>query len=51
MWNQAFSVEERVRRYLDLARRAEVEGAFDLARIYWRMARDLAPAPARRRSS
>ncbi len=51
MWNQGFSAEERVRRYLDLARRAEVEGAFDLARSYRRMARDLAPAPAARRSA
>jgi hypothetical protein len=51
MWMEAFTQDERMRRYLLLAARAEREGAFDMARIYRRMARDLGPAPAVRHTT
>jgi hypothetical protein len=50
MWRQVFTQDERVRRFLCLATQAERDGSFDLARVYRRMARDLGPAPAARRS-
>lgn len=50
MWTRAFTQDERVRRFLRLATQAERDGSSDLARIYRRMARDLGPAPAARRT-
>jgi hypothetical protein len=50
MSEQPFTREERIRRLRRLARYAERDGAADLAAIYRRMARDLAPAPAPRRA-
>ena len=51
MWTEAFTQDERMQRYLLLAARAERDGAFDIARIYRRMARDLGPAPAARHTT
>jgi rubrerythrin len=51
MWTKAFTQDERMQRYLLLAARAERDGAFDIARIYRRMARDLGPAPAARHTT
>lgn len=50
MNERPFSREERIRRLLRLAESAERDGAADLASIYRRMARDLAPAPVPRRA-